>query len=158
MNRDEYFFVEQLDEVVRQPDVARAIEGYVARVQEHLQEHEELEEASLPVPVGTFGDQLPAVIASSRIVAYRAGTLARIERHPNSYQRVLCLQGLGEIITFEDGMRHAHMLVGRTGGSLAEKWASVAENVWHQPVACGPEWVVLAFHTATEQELIDEYK
>ncbi len=37
-----------------------------------------------------------------------------------------------------------------------ERWISIPTNVWHQGVAPGENWVVVSFHTAARDELIEE--
>ena len=114
--------------------------------------------AAVQVSLSVFGDNLPSEIKSCRVFAMRAGLESRIECHPNSHQRVLSLEGTGEIRVLDDPEPFTVSLRSEMGGPLELRWGLLKENIWHQPVA-GPEvWVVLTFHTASEDELIDEYK
>jgi hypothetical protein len=53
---------------------------------------------AVPVPLSKFGAGLPQGIGSARVFALRANTSFKTERHPNSLQRVLPLEGDGKII------------------------------------------------------------
>ena len=68
------------------------------------------------------------------------------------------LEGAGEIRVFDDPEPCKVSLRSDMGGPLELRWASLGENIWHQPVAGMEDWIVLTFHTASEAELIDEYK
>ena len=114
--------------------------------------------AAVQVSLSVFGDSLPPEIKSCRVFALRAGLGSRTECHPNSHQRVLSLEGTGEIRVFDDSAPYSVSLRSDMGGPLELRWGSLQENIWHQPVAGMENWVVLTFHTASEAELIDEYK
>ena len=114
--------------------------------------------AAVQVSLSVFGDSLPPEIKSCRVFALRAGLGSGIECHPNSHQRVLSLEGTGEIRVFDDSAPYSVSLRSDMGGPLELRWGSLQENIWHQPVAGVEDWVVLTFHTASEAELIDEYK
>jgi hypothetical protein len=114
--------------------------------------------AAVQVSLSVFGGSLPSEIKSCRVFALRAGIESRIECHPNSHQRVLSLEGTGKISVFDTPEHYTVSLRSDTGGPLERRWGSLQENIWHQPVAGVEDWVVLTFHTASEAELIDEYK
>ena len=98
---------------------------------------------TVPVALSKFGSNLPDGIGSARIFTLRANTHFKTERHPNSRQRVLSLEG--------------QELDSLPASGLEKRWATVEPNLWHQPRAGSRDWVVLTFHEASEQELIDEY-
>ena len=114
--------------------------------------------AAVQVSLSVFGDSFPSDIRSCRVFALRAGLESRTECHPNSHQRVLSLEGTGEISVFDDPEPYTVSLRSDMGIPLELRWGSLQENIWHQPVAGPKDWVVLTFHTASEAELIDEYK
>ena len=115
------------------------------------------------VPVEDWAAALPDGLAAyarcCRVSAYPPHASARVERHPNSHQRVLCLEGNGIIDVFEDvETTEVFSLPSKSTGPWEERWTSVVPNVWHQPRACRDMWIVVAFHTVLAGELIDEYR
>ncbi len=71
---------------------------------------------------------------------------------------MLSLEGTGKIRVFGKPTPRDVPLRSDMHGPLELRWASLSENIWHQPVSGNEDWVVLTFHTASEMELIDEYK
>jgi hypothetical protein len=39
---------------------------------------------------------------------------------------------------------------------LERRWLSIPTNVWHRPVMDAGDWVVISFHTAADDKLIEE--
>jgi hypothetical protein len=158
MEKKEKMLLSNLDECVGMPQAQGAIKEAVAKAEAELQRERGKSGASVQIPLSVFGEDLPDFIQSCRVFVLRGDTQAKTERHPNSTQRVLSLKGSGEIRVFtEEGLRTAS-LRGERYASAEERWAVVEQNVWHQPAAGPKDWAVLAFHTASEKELIDEYK
>jgi hypothetical protein len=55
-------------------------------------------------------------------------------------------------------MWRSHRVTSEPDGGIDTRWASLPANIWHQPVAGEEDWAVIAFHTASEKDLIDEYQ
>ncbi|QBD74678.1 hypothetical protein EPA93_01200 [Ktedonosporobacter rubrisoli] len=157
MKHSERIFLATLDNLIRQAGTLAVLREKGAELQSLLTLRSEVPIATQPIALEIYGAQLPPSIKSSRLVAYKGGTIARIERHPNSQQRVLCLEGTGTIFTIEGEARFPHPITAENSAQVEERWCSVEENIWHQPVAGPATWIVLALHTATEQHLLDEY-
>ncbi len=109
------------------------------------------------IPVGTLNGLLPSQIKLCRIFALKANTKSKIERHANSYQRTYTLCGEGDTKIFKNNVWKSNVRKS-SGNSIKDKWLSVPENTWHQPIALSDDWVTITFHTASESEIIDEYK
>jgi hypothetical protein len=121
-----------------------------------------------PIALTIFSGALPAVIHSSWVFILRAGVNTGAERHPNSYQRMMSFEGIGDMQTDAEsaggGARapsdivwESHVLGSDPDVSLERHWISIPQNVWHQPVvAKGADWVVVSFHTVPAEELIEE--
>ncbi len=87
----------------------------------------------------------------------RASREASIERHRNSYQRVVSLAGTGTVRTLGPEGWKSHELSSDRSLPLDRRWHGVDKDIWHQPMAGREDWVAVAFHTALESELQDEY-
>ena len=55
-----------------------------------------------------------------------------------------------------DGERWVSHVLRRDGEGLEDRWLSIPVNVWHRPVMGDGDWVVVSFHTAADDELIEE--
>ena len=155
-------FAEKTDLRVRLADVPRRHGAGVQvtkvlnreRVEQKLASDPETTLAWEPVPLDIYG-ALPAGIRSNWVFVLRANTTAGAERHPNSHQRVMSWRGSGDLQTWEGGWQ-SNVLVDRPGASLDARWLSIPVNVWHKPVMSTENWVVVSFHTALADELIEE--
>lgn len=153
MSTEERIVLEQLDKLVQESDLSFEIR----RSKELLQHDASLLAGTVPVSLNKFTGYLPAEIGSARIFTLRANTQFRTERHPNSRQRVVSLEGTGQIMVKDKASPRILTLVSSPDTHIEERWASVTANVWHQPQANAQDWVVLTFHQVPEHELIDEY-
>jgi len=158
MDAEERKTIETLDTIVRQPRVAKVLEAAVREAQEELAQNPEAVSVSVAVPLDVYGEGLPKVIQSSRVFVLRARAKSKRERHPNSHQRVLSYRGAGEIRTLEATAWRSHFITNEPSAGIDKRWASVAERIWHQPIAGKDDWAVIAFHTVPQDELIDEYQ
>ena len=87
----------------------------------------------------------------------RGGTTTGAERHPNSIQRVMAYRGHADMETWTDEGWKANALSGAIGTALDRRWLTIPASVWHRPVIPpGPDWLVISFHTAAAEELIEE--
>lgn len=153
MKRDERAVLKQLDKLVQESDLSLEI-----RQSRELLKHDPyLLAGTVPVSLSKFKESLPAGIGSARIFILRANTQFKTERHPNSRQRVISLEGTGKIVVNDKASPRTQNLTSSPDALLEERWASVSPNVWHQPQANAQDWVVLTFHQVPENELIDEY-
>jgi hypothetical protein len=152
----EHLTLEALDRAWRAAGVHPIIEAIASRVEERLARDPGASLAWEPVPLATYAGSLPPGIESSWIFVLRAGITSGAERHPNSHQRVMSLRGRGDLQTWDDGVWTAHVLESDAARALGERWLSIPVNVWHKPVMGDSNWVVLSFHTASDETLIEE--
>lgn len=153
-SREECAILEALDAALRRPGVREVIEVIAARAERALEADPKSKLAWEPVPLDTYG-ALPEMIRSSWVFVLRAGTTSGAERHPNSHQRVMGWRGTADLQTWEGGWQ-SNVLLSDPAAPLAERWLSIPVNVWHKPVMGAENWVVVSFHTALENELIEE--
>jgi len=112
-----------------------------------------------PISIITFGSELPGIIQSAWVFILRAAVNTGAERHPNSHQRMMSFVGSGDLQTreTEDASWKSNILVSDPDLPLSQRWISIPQNVWHQPVVPPTDdWVVVSFHTVPAEELIEE--
>ena len=158
MDQREQEYLRKIEALLNSEKAWLAIDKAVLETQAMLDADPERFTAAVQVSLSVFGESLPSEIKSCRVFTLRAEFESRTECHPNSHQRVLSLEGIGEIRVFDDPEPFTVSLRSNKSGPLELRWGSLKENIWHQPVAGPKDWVVLTFHTASEAELIDEYK
>jgi hypothetical protein len=148
---------QHLDELVRLPPVRSAIQIATDEVEAELLRDGSLKAASRPIPLSVFGTKVPAGVKSCRLFTLRADTPFDREMHPNSTQYVLSLAGSGEIRVRQScNTWKADRLDSESDSTFEQRWHSVQAGCWHQPVSIGGKsWTVLAFHSASEQEIRD---
>lgn len=159
MTIEERVILETLNDAVRSEGVEAQIKPVIDRVRADLAQRPAAVMAWEPIPLRIYGDSLPDVIRSSWVFVLRAGTNTGPERHPNSHQRMMSLEGMGDLqIRAEpDGPWQSNLLVTDPRAPLEQRWVSIPPNVWHQPViANDADWVVVSFHTVPAEELIEE--
>jgi hypothetical protein len=145
-----------LDELLQLDAVRAYIWAIVQRVRANLSGKPDAVMAWEPIPLEVFGN-LPAEIKSSWVFVLRAGTNTGPERHPNSHQRMTSFAGGGDLQTGELDVWKSNILTSHPAAPLQERWVSIPPNVWHQPVVPNEsDWVVVSFHTAPAEELIEE--
>src|SRR6266550_1691191 len=179
MGSEERSRLEAIDTILRSEEVRAQIRPVVERVRAKLARDAKALMAWEPIPLTTFGNALPAAIQSSWVFILRAGANTGAERHPNSHQRMMTLDGTGDMQvgsqppspklwrakesavsgqTSDDAIQWlSNILVSDLDVPLDERWISIPPNVWHQPVvATETDWVVVSFHTVPAEELIEE--
>ena len=109
------------------------------------------------IPIKKFFTNLPEEIKLCRIFGLKANTKSKIERHPNSFQRTFTYVGRGDTKILENDVWKPN-IKNSLGKSISERWLSIPEGIWHQPIALNDNWVTITFHTAGELEIIDEYE
>ena len=158
MDLHEKAILRKLEGILENQPVRIAVDAAIAEAKRQLDLDRQRPAGSVQLPLSESDASFPAGINSCRVVVFRAGREFQIERHPNSHQRVLSLEGSGKIRVFEKSAPRSVSLRSDMHGPLELRWASLSENIWHQPISGSKDWVVLTFHTASEIELIDEYK
>jgi hypothetical protein len=156
MSPEERSLLESLDAVVRSDPVRARIDPIVRRVAQKLAQDPTALMAWEPIPLPFYGASVPPPIRSSWVFILRTGATTGAERHPNSHQRMMSYRGAGDLQTGGAGQWQSHALVSEDGAALEERWISVPPNTWHQAVVPGEDWVVVSFHTAPAEELIEE--
>ena len=159
MTGTERAILQSLDEILRSKEIKKKVLPIVERVRRDLTQKPKAVMAWEPIPLTTFGNGLPPGIRSSWVFILRAGVNTGPERHPNSHQRMMSLEGTGDLqmTTSLDAPWQSHVLESNPKESLEQRWVSIPQNVWHQPVVSKEaDWVVVSFHTVPAEELIEE--
>ena len=145
-----------LDEIVRRKSVRAVIDSLVPRVEQKQKKDSEALLAWEPVPLDTYGKGLPNRIRSSWVFVVRAQAESGAERHPNSHQYMMSYRGSGDLQVMTGEKWGSNLLVSDLGKGIESRWISIPPYTWHQAVAAKGVWVVVSFHTALEDELIEE--
>ena len=157
MTAEERSRLELLDQIVRSNE--GKVQTVVDRVRAELARNTEAVMAWEPIPLETFGRGLPPGIRSGWIFILRAGADTRPERHPNSHQRMMTLDGTGDMRVRAGlaSMWRSDFLISDPDAPLERRWISIPPNTWHQPVVGkDAHWVVVSFHTVRAEELVEE--
>lgn len=145
-----------LDEIVKRESVKAVIDSLVPRVEQKLKKDSEALLAWEPVPLDAYGKGLPSRIRSSWVFVVRAQAKSGAERHPNSHQYMMSYRGSGDLQVKTGERWDSNLLVSDQGLGIESKWVSIPPYTWHQAVASKENWIVVSFHTAPEEELIEE--
>jgi hypothetical protein len=156
LSRQERSILESLDVLLRSEEVRAQICPVIQRVAQALAEDRSASMAWEPLPLAIYGDRLPSPIRSSWVFILRAGATTGAERHPNSHQRMMSFQGVGDLQTGGEGRWVSNRLVSESDADLDRRWISIPINVWHQAVVSAADWVVVSFHTVPAEELLEE--
>ena len=145
-----------LDDIVSQESVKALIDSLVPRVEQKLKKDSEALLAWEPVPLDTYGKGLPDTIRSSWVFIVRAQAESGAERHPNSHQYMMSYKGSGDFQAMNGEKWESNLLVSDPEKGIESRWVSVPPYTWHQAVTSKENWIVVSFHTAPEEELIEE--
>jgi hypothetical protein len=157
MGSEERSRLEAIDTILRSEEVRAQIRPIVERVRAELAREAKALMAWEAIPLTTFGNALPAAIKSSWVFILRAGANTGAERHPNSHQRMMSFEAAGDLQIRADEQWQSNVLVSEPEAPLEQRWISIPQSVWHQPVVPkGADWVVVSFHTVPGEELIEE--
>jgi hypothetical protein len=149
--------LESIDAVLKSETVREEIRPIVERVRSELARKKEALMTWEPIPLAVFGRALPGEIRSAWVFVLRVGADTGAERHPNSHQRMMSFEGIGDMQTGGPGQWKSNVLVGNPEAPLEQRWISIPQNVWHRPVVgADADWVVVSFHTVPANELIEE--
>jgi hypothetical protein len=109
-----------------------------------------------PVSLDKYGRLLPKMIRSSWVFALRARANTGAERHPNSHQRMMSYKGSGDLQIFTGERWCSNHLVSDSNAQIENRWISIPLNTWHQAIVAKENWIVVSFHTAPADELVEE--
>jgi hypothetical protein len=145
-----------LDQIVRRAGVRARIDAAAGRLEKTLLAAPGAQMAWETVPLSLFDPGLPESIRSIWVFILRAGAVTGAERHPNSHQRTLSWRGTGDLMTLSGDRWSSHRLESDGRARLGKRWVSIPSGTWHQVVVRGGHWVVLSFHTALAEDLVEE--
>src|SRR3954447_12247113 len=157
MRPEERTCLESIDTILRSDAVRQQIRPVVECVRAELARKKEALMTWEPIPLTVFGRALPGKIRSAWVFVLRAGADTGAERHPNSHQRMMTIEGSGDMRTEDGGQWQSNVLVSNPEAPLEQRWISIPQNVWHRPVVGDDaDWTVVSFHTVPAEELIEE--
>jgi len=155
-DKQERKILQGLDTIVRQKSVSTMIDSIVLRVEHKLAQDLEALLAWEPVPLATYAERLPNMIRSSWVFVLRAQANTGAERHPNSHQRMMSYRGSGDIQVWVGEKWCFNHLVSDSNAQIDSRWISIPPYTWHRAVVAEENWVVVSFHTVSEDKLIEE--
>jgi hypothetical protein len=157
MTSEERSRLERIDTMLRSDAVREQIRPIIERVRTELARKNDAVMTWQPIPLPVFGGALPREIQSAWVFVLRAGADTGPERHPNSHQRMMTLEGAGDMRTKAEDHWQSNVLTGDPDAPLEQRWISIPQNVWHRPmVGADTDWTVVSFHTVPAGELIEE--
>ena len=156
MNREEVEILAVLDSTVRWQSITALIDSIVLRLERKLSQDLEALLVWERVPLAAYSERLPDTICSSWVFVLHAKTSTGVERHPNSHQRMMSYRGSGDLQIWAGERWCSNLLVSASNAPIENRWVSIPPNIWHQAVVPETNWVVVSFHTASEDELIEE--
>lgn len=149
--------LEALDIILRAEEVRARIRPIIERVGRELARNRQAVMTWEPIPLSIYGNALPPPIRSSWVFILRAAATTGAERHPNSHQRMMSFEGIGDMQTGGEGQWLSNHLLSELNVDLERRWISIPQDVWHQVVVPNAaDWVVVSFHTVPADELIEE--
>ena len=156
MTLQELEIISILNDILKDKSVAKVIEDNFSNAKEKLV-NSSLSFITEIMPLSVFGNKLPKEINLCRLFILKANTKSKIEKHTNSYQRTFTYYGEGDTKILNDGVWRSNIKSDK-GDLISDRWLSVPENTWHEPIALSNDWGTITFHTASENEIMDEYK
>lgn len=144
--------VEILDRVIKDSQILSSITPLIEGAK-----NETVATVTKNVSLSLFKKKLPKQINLCRIFVLRANTASKVERHINSFQRTVTILGSGDTKILNNNVWVSNVRTA-DGKTIKDRWLSVPENTWHQPISKKEDWVTVTFHTARESEIIDEYQ
>ena len=145
-----------LDSVLKPKSIRRKIDAIAKRVEQKLIENSRSDLAWESVPLDAYTTKLPDIIRSSWVFAVRAGVNTGAERHPNSHQFMMSYKRTGDLQIWIDEEWTSNLLVSVLSEPIENRWVSVPLNLWHRAIGFEENWIVVSFHTASADELIEE--
>lgn len=150
MDSNEEKILKSLDEVLNDDSFAKIIRETTTTAISELNKSNQIS-ITKNISLDLLKNKIPEQINLCRLFVLKANTKSKIERHRNSIQRTKTIQGAGEIRVFTHNEWTSHNF------NSVQQWIVLKENTWHEPIAQGENWITITFHTAGENEIIDEY-
>jgi hypothetical protein len=144
-----------LEAAIRAPRSGAILQAAAEQVRAELAGNGSAQLAWRTIPLSSY-DRVPEEIASSWVFVLRAGCTTGAERHPNSIQRMYTYGGSGDMQLWNGKAWEPHPQTSRRDAPFVERWITIPQLAWHRPVMGAEDWVVVSFHTAAEDELIEE--
>ena len=155
------------------PEVRDVLTAAFEELGSALEERPDPPHATRVIPVELFAEGgLPAVgepVRLCRLFLLRRGArMATPEIHCNSVQRLVSYRGRGRIHQGTPGGGTLGLRPREIGGSVVDGgrpddldivrcWDIVPAGVWHYPEVGGDlDWATVTFHSAAEDEIVDE--
>lgn len=133
-----------------------AFASTLTRVRDSLAAHPAEPQAWAPVPLEVFGAPLPPSVESCWVFVLRAGGVFGAERHPNSHQRTIALEGSALFEVFVEEVWSPRPVDASLSDAPVRSSISIPANSWHR-ITIGPEnFVSCSFHTVPAEKLIEE--
>lgn len=145
-----------LDDVLQRKSVRRRIETIAKRVVLKLMADSTSDLAWEPVSLDTYKMKLPDMIQSSWVFVVRARADTGAERHPNSHQFMMSYKRSGDLQIRIENNWVSNPLTSVLSDPTENRWISIPPNVWHRAIGFEENWIVVSFHTASVEELIEE--
>ena len=152
INIEDKTILEALDQIIKDPKIIRFIIPLIEEAKS-----EKCFPVTKTVPLSLFENKLPKQINQCRIFILGANTKSKIERHTNSFQRTVTIFGSGDTKVLINNIWVSNIRRA-DGKTIEDRWLSVPENTWHQPISGKEDWITVAFHTASEGQIVDKYK
>jgi len=154
ISASEKAILQQLDASVAAQSAFETIDTSIKRVTKELEANPETLFGWSAIPLDIFPAKLPPSVGSCWLFVIRAGIPPERHRHPGSRQRTLSFRGSGDLQVWDGTQWISNLLQSGDQLSLDERWVSIPPNAWHRPVV-SEDWVVISFHTAPEEKLIE---
>src|SRR3989441_9949406 len=145
-----------LDRAVGREAALEAIDARVDRLERKLAAQPGASMVWDTLPMTLFAPTPPGAVRSAWVFILRAGAATGAERHPNSRQRTMSYRGAGDLQVLLGGRWRSHALIADPDAPMGRRWAAIPENTWHQAIVGDRNWVVVSFHTAAADRLIEE--
>jgi len=148
--------LEAIDRIMNRKSVRTAIDSIAFRVEGELKRDTLASLVWEPVPLSVYHEGLPEQIRSSWVFAVRSRTNTGTESHPNSHQRMMSYRGAGDLQIWDAGKWCSNFLSSSQHEQIDSRWVSIPPGVLHRAVASEENWIVVSFHTAPEDDLVEE--
>lgn len=145
----------QLLELVRRPDLADTLSAHAMQARARLASDPTAAFSWSAVSSRSLPKELPPSVQSAWVFVVRRGRTAGCHMHPSSLQTTIALEGSGTVYVGEPGHAEAVQLTDEAGAAPGLRGVTVKPGVYHDAVAGDQEWVVVSFHSATQQGLTE---
>lgn len=153
---EELPIIRAIDDILKREYVRDTLNSTISELERKLNRTVEAKLVWEPVPLIVYKDRLPGLILSSWIFILPADTDSGAERHPHSRQRMMSYRGRGNLQIRDGEEWRSNRLTSEPDAPIESRWVSIPPNTWHRAIVPAENWVVVSFHTATAEELIEE--